>query len=181
MIFWPNFSPVLGPIFSVHTPPPSPTLASPPTISFHAPHPASTPTPPRLLVLTLIFHPFANYRYIVCNQQRLNMELVLDLQSLIGLHMHSYAVLIAAETISLEPESRNIPSPNLGSYTNVLLVSQDRRHLFVTPSWLPHILPPPPPALLFTLLHITANHPLNYLSFLYPLTSRFPLLSYTPY
>jgi hypothetical protein len=56
----------------------------------------------------------------------LNMEF--DLQSLFGLHVHSC-------THWLKPRKcRNIPPvpPHLGSYTRVLLVSQDRRHLFVT-------------------------------------------------
>jgi hypothetical protein len=50
----------------------------------------------------------------------------LDLQSLFGLHVHSC-------THWLKPRNRNPPPPHLGSYTRVLLVSQDRRHLFVTP------------------------------------------------
>jgi hypothetical protein len=50
----------------------------------------------------------------------------LDLQSLFGLHVHSFAVLIAAEA----PQP---PPPHLGSYRRALLVGQDRRHLFVTP------------------------------------------------
>jgi len=52
----------------------------------------------------------------------------LDLQSLFGLHvcahMHSLA----------KSETPATPSPpHLGSYTRALQVSQDRRHLFVTP------------------------------------------------
>ncbi len=54
---------------------------------------------------------------------RLNMAL--DLQSLFGLHVHSC-------THWLRPRNPP-PSPHLGSYTRALLVSQDRRHLFVTP------------------------------------------------
>ncbi len=51
---------------------------------------------------------------------RLNMKL--GLQSLIGLHVHSCT------------QPRNPPPPQyLGSYTRALLVSQDRRHLVVTP------------------------------------------------
>jgi hypothetical protein len=54
----------------------------------------------------------------------------LDLQSLFGLHVHR-------RTHWLRP--RNSPPPPLpphwGSYTRALLVSQDSRHLFVTP-WL---------------------------------------------
>jgi hypothetical protein len=53
---------------------------------------------------------------------RLNMELYL--QSLFGLHVHSC-------THWLRP--RHPPPTHLGSYTRALLVSQDRRHLFVTP------------------------------------------------
>jgi hypothetical protein len=51
---------------------------------------------------------------------RLSMEL--ELQSLFGHHLHSC-------THCLKP--RSPPSP-IGSYTRALLVSQDRRHLFVT-------------------------------------------------
>ncbi len=55
---------------------------------------------------------------------RLNMEK--DLRSLFGLHVHSCIHWL---------RPRN-PSPtHLGSYTRALLVSQDRRYLFVTP-WL---------------------------------------------
>jgi hypothetical protein len=56
----------------------------------------------------------------------LNMEL--DLQSLVGLHVHSCTVLMA-ETPQLPPPSVS----GLIQYTRALLVSQDRRHLFVTP------------------------------------------------
>jgi hypothetical protein len=52
-------------------------------------------------------------------QHRLNMEF--DLQSLFGLHLYSC-------THWLRPLFSH-----LGSYTSALLVSQDRRHLFVTP------------------------------------------------
>ncbi len=55
---------------------------------------------------------------------RLNMEL--DLRSLFGL-------LCTAVLIGWDPTTP-LP-PHLGSYTRSLLVSQDRRHLFVTP-WL---------------------------------------------
>ena len=51
---------------------------------------------------------------------RLNMEL--DLQSFFGLHEHSCTHWLRSRT----------PPPSLGSYTRVLLVSQDRRHLFMT-------------------------------------------------
>jgi hypothetical protein len=46
-----------------------------------------------------------------------------DLQSVFGLHVHSY-------TNWLRP--RTPPPPHLGSYTRALVVSQDRRHLFET-------------------------------------------------
>ncbi len=51
----------------------------------------------------------------------------LDHQSLhvFGLHVHSY-------THRLRPRNP-LPPPHLGSYTRALLVSQDRRHLFMTP------------------------------------------------
>jgi hypothetical protein len=56
-------------------------------------------------------------------KHRLNM--VLDLQSLFGLHAHSYTHWLRC---------RNPPPPShLGSNTRTLLVSQERRHLFVTP------------------------------------------------
>ncbi len=55
-------------------------------------------------------------------KHKLNMKL--DLQSLFGLHVHSF-------THWLGPRD---PLPlHLVSYTKALLVSQDRRHLFVTP------------------------------------------------
>jgi hypothetical protein len=55
----------------------------------------------------------------------------LDLKSLFGLHVHSCAHWLRPRILT--PPS---PSPrHLGSYTRALLVSQDRRHLFVTP-WL---------------------------------------------
>ncbi len=58
---------------------------------------------------------------------RLNVEV--DLQSLFGLHVTSCAQLYSlAET----PELLPIP-PHWDSYTRALLVSKDRRHLFVTP------------------------------------------------
>ncbi len=46
-----------------------------------------------------------------------------DLQSLFGLNVHTC-------THWLRPRN---PPPHLGSYTRALLVSQDRRHFFVTP------------------------------------------------
>jgi hypothetical protein len=55
----------------------------------------------------------------------LNMEL--DLQSLFGLLCT--VVYSLAETPQLFPS----PPPHLGSYTRALVVSQDRRHIFVTP------------------------------------------------
>ena len=58
------------------------------------------------------------------DSHRLNMEL--DLQSLLGLHVHS-----CAHWLRL----RNIPPPLFGLtlYTRALFVSQDRRHLLVNP------------------------------------------------
>jgi hypothetical protein len=50
----------------------------------------------------------------------------LDLQSLFGLHVHSC-------THWLRPRTPPPPPRHLGSYTRALLVSQNRRHLFVTP------------------------------------------------
>jgi hypothetical protein len=47
----------------------------------------------------------------------------LYLQRLFGLHVYSC-------THGLRP--RNPPPPHLGSYTRVLLVNQDSRHLFMT-------------------------------------------------
>jgi hypothetical protein len=55
-------------------------------------------------------------------EHRQKMEL--DLQSLFGLLVHRC-------THWLRP--RNPPPPHLGSYTRALLVSRDRRYLFVTP------------------------------------------------
>ena len=51
-----------------------------------------------------------------------------DLQSLFGLH-----VTWCAQLYSLAETPQLPPSPHLDSYTRALLVSQDRRHLFVTP------------------------------------------------
>ncbi len=48
----------------------------------------------------------------------------LDLQGLLGSCVQLYSL---AETPQLNP-------PHLGSYTRTLLVSQDRRHLFLTPA-----------------------------------------------
>ncbi len=53
---------------------------------------------------------------------RLNMKL--DLQSFFGLHVQLFSL---AEAPQPPP-----PPAHLGSYTKALLVSQDRRHLFVT-------------------------------------------------
>jgi hypothetical protein len=50
----------------------------------------------------------------------------LDLQSLFGL-------MCTAVLIGWDPTFHNSPPPHLGSCTMALLVSQDRRHLFVTP------------------------------------------------
>jgi hypothetical protein len=57
---------------------------------------------------------------------RLNMEL--DLQSLFGL--------LCTAVYSLAETPQVSPPRHLGSYTRARLVSQDRRHLFVTP-WFP--------------------------------------------
>jgi len=51
----------------------------------------------------------------------------LDLQRLFGLHVYRTAVLIGRD-----PATPPL-SPHLGSNTRALLVSQERRHLFVTP------------------------------------------------
>jgi hypothetical protein len=56
-------------------------------------------------------------------RNKLNMEL--DLQSLFGLHAYSC-------THRLRPRNSPLP-PHLGSYSRAPMVSQDRRHLFVTP------------------------------------------------
>ncbi len=64
-----------------------------------------------------------SFHYLLVDPEahRLNMEL--DLQSLFGLHVQCTAVLIGWD-----------PPPRfLSSYTRALLVSQDRRHLSVTP------------------------------------------------
>ncbi len=58
-------------------------------------------------------------------QHSLNMEI--DLQSLFGLHVHSCT-----------PQLPHPLLPHVVSYTRALLVSQDRRHLFVTPLALVH-------------------------------------------
>ncbi len=50
----------------------------------------------------------------------------LDLQSLFGLHVHS-------STHWLRDPTTTPHSPHFGSYKRVLLVGQDRQHLFVTP------------------------------------------------
>ena len=77
--------------------------------------------------------PHNSYKYIVQiymerplpYTHKLNMES--DLQSLFGLHAHSC-------THWLKPRNSSPPRAfALGSYTRVLLVSQNRRHLFVTP------------------------------------------------
>ncbi len=55
---------------------------------------------------------------------RMLTKIELDLQSLFGLHVRSCIHWL---------RPRNPPPPHLGSYTRTLLVSQGRRHLFVTP------------------------------------------------
>jgi hypothetical protein len=76
---------------------------------------------------------FTSAEYI----HRLKIELDdLDLQSFFGVlctDVLRVSVLIGAETRNSLPGPS--PPPHLGSYTRALLVSQDRRHLFVTP-WL---------------------------------------------
>ncbi len=74
-------------------------------------------------------HPFLACQLIKCC--RLNMDL--DLQSLFGLHFVRTTVLIGWDPATPPP-------PHLGSYTRtlLLLVCQDRRHLFVT-LWLINI------------------------------------------
>jgi hypothetical protein len=59
----------------------------------------------------------------------LNMELLVDLKSLFGLHVHSCTHGLRTRN---PPPPPTIP-PHLGSYTRALLVSQDSRQLFVTP------------------------------------------------
>jgi hypothetical protein len=68
--------------------------------------------------------PMLRHLFMLHNTHILNMEL--DLQSSSGLHVHSC-------THWLRPRI-SLPPPHLGSYTWALLVSQDRRHHFVT-SW----------------------------------------------
>jgi len=53
------------------------------------------------------------------------MEILVDLQNLFGL-------LCTAALIGWDPATPSLP-PHLGLYTRALLVSQDRRHLFITP------------------------------------------------
>jgi hypothetical protein len=72
-----------------------------------------------------------NYTLLVMVTRRLNMEL--DLQSLFRLRVHS-----CPHWLRLHSPPPPIP-PHLGSYTRALLVSQDRRHLFVTPLWSPKV------------------------------------------
>jgi hypothetical protein len=62
--------------------------------------------------------------FLMRGWHRLNIKL--DLQSLFGLYVHMC-------THWLRPRT---PPPLLDSYTRALLVSQDRRHLSVTPWWL---------------------------------------------
>jgi hypothetical protein len=64
--------------------------------------------------------------YICTVYQRLNMEL--DLQSFFGLNAHS-----CTHWPRPHKPLPQYPFPHLVSYTRALLVSQDRRHLFVTP------------------------------------------------
>ncbi len=66
--------------------------------------------------------------YLQQCQHRLKMEL--DLQSLFVLHVYTELYSLA------ETPQLSLLSPHLGLYTRALLVSPDRRHLFVTP-WVP--------------------------------------------
>jgi hypothetical protein len=52
----------------------------------------------------------------------------LNLQSL-------FKLLCAAVLIGLDPATPPPPPTHLRSYTRALLVTQERRHLFVTPPW----------------------------------------------
>jgi hypothetical protein len=70
----------------------------------------------------LLFHLFGEVE-VTHGDHRLNMKLVL--QSLLGLHVHSCIISWV--------ETPKTPSSAFGSYTRALLVSQDGRHLFVTP------------------------------------------------
>jgi hypothetical protein len=76
-----------------------------------------------LAITILIANSCTRWRGIFNGIGYINMEL--DLQSLFGL-------LRAAVLIGLDPTTPPLP-PYLGSHTRALLVSQDRRHLFVTP------------------------------------------------
>jgi hypothetical protein len=64
---------------------------------------------------------------------RLNMEV--DLQSSFGLHVTWCAQLYSLGETPQPPPPPN--TPHLDSYTRALLVSKDRRHLFVTPWGIP--------------------------------------------
>jgi hypothetical protein len=57
----------------------------------------------------------------------------LDLQSLFGLHVKWCAHCTTVYSLADTPEPPALPPHFGGSYTRALLVSQDRRHLFVTP------------------------------------------------
>ncbi len=81
--------------------------------------------PPSSLVERVLFSKWESLAIVVITDHRVNMEL--DLQSLFGL-LYSFA-----ET-QLQPPPLPPPIPQrLGSNTRALLVSQERRHLFVTP------------------------------------------------
>jgi hypothetical protein len=74
------------------------------------------------------------YRLTLQNQfqgceRSLPHRLEVDLQSLFGLHVHCA---VHSCTHWLRPRNLTPSPPHLGSYTRALLVSQDRRHLFVT-------------------------------------------------
>jgi hypothetical protein len=72
-------------------------------------------------------HAVRNLEVFNAGYHGLNMEL--DLQSLFGL-------LCTAVLIGWDPATPPPFPPHLGSYQRALLVSQDRRHLLVTPSWI---------------------------------------------
>ncbi len=77
------------------------------------------------LVASRLQEIYSSYCFLYISPEayiRLNMEL--DIRSLFGLHVYSC-------THWLRP--RPPPPPDMSSYTRALLVSQDRRHLFVAP------------------------------------------------
>jgi hypothetical protein len=109
---------------------------------------------------------------VVLFHHRLNMEL--DLQSLFGLHVHSC-------THWLKPRNSPLP-PHFGSFTRALLVSQDRRHIFVTPC-----IPQPAPSILLNPRFLSHSSHLSYpflhqsVSSLPSVQSTSPLLTIIPF